>query len=172
MQRLVQKHYLVFMLALCWNLVRGVCVCSQQQAGEGSRHAGWEHTRLHFSHLQPREELIKSGSPSLADEFFIKTICSPRAPTKISPESPVIWVLVISVRWSFTAKSSLCSAHFSFVAIACSWLIFFQGVMKYRRHPWWNPGGATRIETTILLVLSSACSWLLCVTVYGQLTVR
>ncbi len=65
---------------------------------------------FHVSHLHSREGLIKSGSPSLADEFFIKTICSPRAPTKIC-KSSINWSLMISMIWSFTAKSSLCTVH-------------------------------------------------------------
>lgn len=65
---------------------------------------------FHVSHLQSREGLIKSGSPSLADEFFIKTICSPWAPTKIC-KSSINWGLMISMRWSFTAKSSLSTVH-------------------------------------------------------------
>lgn len=65
---------------------------------------------FHVSHLRSREGLIKSGSPSLVDEFFIKTICSPRAPTKIC-KSSINWGLMISLIWSFTAKSSLYTGH-------------------------------------------------------------
>lgn len=88
------------------------CVCVQ--AGEGSRRSSWEQTVCFMSLVsKSREGLIKSGSPSLPDEFFIKTVCSPWAPTKISYKSSINWGLMISMRWSFAAKSSHCTAGWS-----------------------------------------------------------
>lgn len=54
-----------------------------------------------------------SGSLSLADEFFIKTICSRCAVTKLSHKISINWGSMISMRWSFTAKKSLCTACWS-----------------------------------------------------------
>lgn len=65
------------------------------------------------SHLQLREGLVMSGSLSLADEFFIKTICSRCAVTKLSHQISINWGSMISMRWSFTAKKSLCTACWS-----------------------------------------------------------
>lgn len=91
---------------------KGIWMCVFTAAGRrGQQTFGLRADCLfQVSHLQSREGLIKSGSPSLADEFFIKTICSPWAPTKIC-KSSINWGLMISMRWSFTAKSSLYTVH-------------------------------------------------------------
>lgn len=102
-------------VSLHWLRVSVICVCMFTAAGRrGQQTFGLRADCLfHVSHLQSREGLIKSGSPSLADEFFIKTICSPCAPTKISYKSSINWGLMISMRWSFTAKSSLYTVRWS-----------------------------------------------------------
>lgn len=68
---------------------------------------------LEVPHLQPRKGLIESGSPSQTDEFFMKTICSPFGPTKISYKK-FKYLNLISKKFAFTVKSSHYTLHWSF----------------------------------------------------------